>query len=100
MVQAISESDEPQCVHPTAKQYLVWSNEHRAWWRPNSNGYTGSIDQAGRYTRHEAVRIVDGANAFIPTDHERFEVMVLAPECIPTSGDRTASSPDQRELET
>lgn len=38
-------------------QYLVWSNEHRAWWRPNSAGYTRDVRRAGRYTRQEAIDI-------------------------------------------
>lgn len=36
--------------------YLIWSNEHRAWWRPNSSGYTVFIESAGRYSRDEAVK--------------------------------------------
>lgn len=38
------------------ERYLVWSNEHRAWWRPNAQGYTISLEKAGRYTRDEAIR--------------------------------------------
>lgn len=41
--------------------YLVWSNEHRAWWRPKSAGYTVFLDTAGRYSREEAVRICRNA---------------------------------------
>lgn len=37
--------------------YLVWSNEHRAWWRPNRMGYTNSTKAAGRYSRQEALEI-------------------------------------------
>ena len=37
--------------------YLVWSNEHRSWWRANSQGYAKSIEEAGVYTREEAVNI-------------------------------------------
>jgi hypothetical protein len=40
-------------LEPT--DYLIWSNEHRAWWRPNSRGYTVHLEAAGRYTRAEAV---------------------------------------------
>jgi hypothetical protein len=29
------------------------------WWRPNANGYTSSIGEAGRYTREEALRHSD-----------------------------------------
>lgn len=37
--------------------YLVWSNEHNAWWRGNRCGYTQHMDKAGRYTRKEAIQI-------------------------------------------
>lgn len=37
--------------------YLVWSNQHRAWWRPNSAGYTDDVKRAGRYSRAEAISI-------------------------------------------
>lgn len=42
--------------------YLIWSNEHRAWWRRASRGYTTSIIEAGRYSRDEAMNICSGAN--------------------------------------
>lgn len=38
------------------EEYLVWSNEHRAWWRPRAAGYTIHMESAGRYTRDEAIR--------------------------------------------
>ena len=41
--------------------YLIWSNEHQAWWRPNSRGYTIHVDAAGRYEREEAIKIATGA---------------------------------------
>lgn len=49
----------PMPVRPEQADYLVWSNEHRAWWRANSQGYARSILEAGRYTRAEAVDIAD-----------------------------------------
>lgn len=36
--------------------YLIWSNEHRAWWRPNGRGYTSDLAAAGRYSREDAMR--------------------------------------------
>lgn len=39
------------------RNYLVWSNEHRAWWRADSSGYTRNVAQAGLYTRDDAISI-------------------------------------------
>jgi hypothetical protein len=41
--------------------YLVWSNEHRAWWGPKRCGYTIHLAQAGRYSREEALSIARNA---------------------------------------
>lgn len=41
--------------------FLIWSIEHRAWWRPNHLGYTQHIEQAGMYSRDDAMAVVDGA---------------------------------------
>ena len=35
--------------------YLVWSNEHGAWWRTHAHGYTLHLKEAGRFTRKEAI---------------------------------------------
>lgn len=37
--------------------YLVWSNQHSAWWRPSRAGYTDDVKLAGRYSRAEAISI-------------------------------------------
>lgn len=37
--------------------YLVWSNEHQAWWGKDRCGYTRQIERAGRYERAEAMSI-------------------------------------------
>lgn len=45
-------------------RYLVWSNEHSAWWRPARCGYTIILVSAGRYSRAEAIEIcADARNA-------------------------------------
>jgi hypothetical protein len=41
----------------TAPMWLVWSNEHRAWWGPDRAGYCWDITAAGRYTLEEAQKI-------------------------------------------
>ena len=38
-------------------QYLVWSNEHRAWWKAGRCGYAQGLRDAGRYTREQAIEI-------------------------------------------
>ena len=78
--------------HPL--RFLIWSNEHRMWWRSARRGYTEWIEQAGRYGRTEAQEIVasatlDGQLNKVQTDPftgeswvMASEVMVLAPEDI------------------
>jgi hypothetical protein len=75
-------------------RFLIWSNEHRMWWRGARRGYTEWIELAGRYGRAEAEEIVaratlDGKLNKIQTDPftgeswvMASEVMVLAPEDI------------------
>ena len=68
---------------PQAKDHeevwVIWSNEHNAYWKPNEIGYTTDIDEAGRYTHDEATKHcktfpkLDGNN--LPP-----EVMMPAPE--------------------
>jgi hypothetical protein len=68
----------------TDAKYLIWSNEHRAWWRPSHAGYTCLIEGAGRYSRAEAERICQNANEYLQPGAMRHEVLVLAPESLPT----------------
>lgn len=72
--------------------FLVWSNQHAAWWRPARRGYTTIIEEAGRYDRGEAEAIVKDATLDGRLQHSRVdpvtglaytsfdEVLVLAPE--------------------
>lgn len=41
--------------------FLIWSNEHRAWWAVGENGYTRKIEDAGRYPRARAIQIAQRA---------------------------------------
>ena len=42
--------------------WLIWSNEHEAFWCANRNGYSYAIQRAGRYTFEEAFKICSEAN--------------------------------------
>jgi hypothetical protein len=44
-------------VTASREPVLIWSGEHRAWWRPNSRGHTVCISAAGRYGLAEALAI-------------------------------------------
>lgn len=75
--------------------YLIWSNQRGGWWRARERGYTVRIEEAGRYTREHAERIVANATLNGTLTHRRTnpytgeeyssvdEVMVLAPEATP-----------------
>lgn len=66
-------------------QYLIWSNEHRAWWRPEAQGYSTLISAAGRYDQEEAIEICRNANRFIKQGELPNEIPVLeadARECM------------------
>ncbi|KKK82129.1 hypothetical protein LCGC14_2806510, partial [marine sediment metagenome] len=41
--------------------YVIWSHEHQAWWRPDCCGYTQEVSEAGKYTKAEAGNIVASA---------------------------------------
>jgi hypothetical protein len=54
------------------QMYLIWSEEHGAWWRSGTVnqtwGYTHFITEAGRYTEDAANKIVARANLVIHPD--------------------------------
>lgn len=37
--------------------YLIWSNEHVAWWKAGGFGYTKRLHETRRYSRDEAIAI-------------------------------------------
>lgn len=47
-----------------SERFLIWSNEHKMWWRPASMGYTTKVEAAGRYSLTEAVKICNNANQY------------------------------------
>lgn len=53
--------------------YLVWSNEHRAWWGPAFRGYVPGLGAAGRYPRNVALGICRQA---LPTGDRLAEIPV------------------------
>jgi hypothetical protein len=57
--------------------FLIWSEEHGAWWRPGRMGYTTSIREAGRYSLDEATEIVENANRYLKSGFN--EVVVVDP---------------------
>ena len=67
--------------------YLVWSNEHSAWWGPNESGYYTSIEAAGRYSREDALGICIGARGGRRYNDNPSEVPVLYDDAILFWGD-------------
>lgn len=47
-----------------APLWVIWSEEHGAWWAPGKWGYTESLAAAGRYTQEEALAICRSANFY------------------------------------
>jgi hypothetical protein len=59
--------------------WVIWSEEHKAWWAPDRCGYTNSLKKAGRYSLAEARAIEKSANI----DGRVFnEVAILLPDHI------------------
>jgi hypothetical protein len=40
---------------------LIWSHEHRAWWRANRRGYTTELLGAGLYSPEDAATICESS---------------------------------------
>lgn len=45
---------DPTILEP---EYVIWSNEHRAWWAPVERGYVQSLADAGKYSRQRAMQV-------------------------------------------
>lgn len=59
-----------------ADTWLIWSNEHKAWWKANGSGYVENRAAAGRYSYGEAAQICRDANAHPRRLQEPNEAMV------------------------
>ena len=46
--------------------WVIWSEEHGAWWGPGRSGYVTSLERAGRYTEAQALEIEAKANRYRP----------------------------------
>lgn len=44
------------------QDWLIWSYEHKAWWKEFCFGYTKNVAEAGRYTETAARKICYEAN--------------------------------------
>lgn len=56
------------------KEYIIWSHDHRAWWKPGGWGYTTLTHLAGRFSKEVAEQFVQHANIVAVK-----EVMMEAP---------------------
>jgi hypothetical protein len=57
-------------THMDPPDYVIWSFEHDAWWRPGSWGYTRELAEAGHYMKAAAAAIVMNANSYSPQCNE------------------------------
>lgn len=64
-------------IRETDTTYVIWSNEHRAWWGPDRRGYCSRLDDAGRYDRESALGVCIGARGGRRYNDNPSEVMVL-----------------------
>jgi hypothetical protein len=58
--------------------FLLWSNKHGMWWKPNEMGYTPNLDEAGRYSEDAAVECV--VRSAFWGDLSKVTAMVAAPD--------------------
>lgn len=77
-------SDQPEQNRPeesaagTGLVYLLWSQAHTAWWKPDGRGYHVDIDEAGRFSEADAIRyVVASAQSGI---RDKVTFMVAAPD--------------------
>lgn len=79
-------SDERQ---PRTCLWLIWSNEHHAWWGANERGYVKTKGNAGQYSFDKAISICRSANRGLEVPNETM-LPVLSPRT--DSGSRKEDS--------
>lgn len=65
-----------------SSEYVIWSNEHRAWWAPDKRGYRAKLADAGRYSREDALAICIGARGGRRFNENPTEVPVLLEDAL------------------
>lgn len=58
------------------QSYLLWSQEHQAWWKAGADGYTDDRTEAGRFLRGTALHHI--AKSALKADPSKVSVMVVA----------------------
>jgi hypothetical protein len=76
------------------REWLVWSEEHGAWWGGSGWLYVRSIQEADRYTLEDAQEIVRKGNLGDKQGREFNEIAVLDPMVWHDRRNRTAASTD------
>lgn len=68
------------------KVWLIWSNEHGAYWRAGRAGYTKDVAEAGRYSTKAAQAICREAGQHVGEELPAIpnEILVPSPELIST----------------
>ena len=82
-----------------ASNYVVWSNEHAAWWGPNRAGYYTRLVAAGHYTRDEALRICISARGGREFNSNPSEIPILFADAAAFWPDDDIEKQQRREAE-
>jgi hypothetical protein len=62
------------------KSFLIWSNEHQAWWGPKECGYVKARRIAGRYSLERAIEIcLDASKADADLSRPNEMIVPIAP---------------------
>jgi hypothetical protein len=80
-------------------EYLIWSHEHGAWWKPARRGYTHSHSEAGRYSEAAARQIIADSEPGWKRGTVPPEMMIRVPKiCIALTLDMAVAEATERML--